>query len=195
MRADEVAYWDKVASTRDNVWKRRAIAHRMFEKEWIGKRVLEIGTGHGTVAAALHVIHLGNFKYVGTDVSPKYCQMNKENFDINVVNTDILDLPRVEGGFTRVIALDSLEHVSLEDREAGYKAIGDRLADEADMIINMPLSPTKHDLKFDHKFDFEDISNLCRLADMRLTKYEEYGVDVPSGRLHYGWVELKRGKF
>ncbi len=194
MRPEEVAYWDKVAEGRkDNVWKRRAIAERIFKHTWVQERVLEIGAGFATIAAAIKVVHVGNLKYIGTDVSSIFCKKTKEMLQLNMVQADVLSLPTVEGGFTRVLALDSLEHVRPDDREAGYKAIGERLADNALMLINMPLNPSLHDEQFDHPFDFSDITALCNLADLEMTKYEKYGVDVPMGRLYYGWVELRRG--
>ena len=195
MRPAECAYWDKESTNnRDNVWKRKVIAHKILEHEWVNHRVLEIGVGMATIAAALKVIHIGNMKYIGTDVSANYCKKAIESFALNVVQADVLSLPKVDGGFTRVIALDSLEHVRPEDREEGYKAIGERMSDDALMLINMPLNVSYHEPEFDHPFDFEDITALCNLADLEMTKYEKYGVDVPDGRLYYGWVELRRCK-
>lgn len=200
MNPAECDYWDKVAVYRkrkgyitDNVWKRGAIISRLFKLNWYKQRILEIGVGYGTAAAALKVIFLDTFKYVGTDVSKEYCEWGKKFFGLNMVNTDILDLPKIEGGFTRVIALDTLEHVKPEERDQGYKNIGEVMAENAQMVINMPMNPTLHIQKFDHPFGVQDIVRLCELAKMEMMSFETYRVNATAGPLFYGWAVLQRG--
>jgi SAM-dependent methyltransferase len=201
MRPEECHYWDGVYEARnflDNYRKRGAIAHRIFAIDWLSRRILEIGVGLGTIAAAIHTITLENVKYIGTEVSPVMAERCSKMMRLNVANTDILNLPSVEGGFDRVIALDSLEHIRPEDRKQGYKNIGSVMAENATMVINMPLSIGSHDQGFDHPFGLEDIDALCRLADLKLAKYERYSISYPKGDgevlLRYAWVVLKRGR-
>jgi SAM-dependent methyltransferase len=210
VREDEIQYWDYVANSRsennyisDNLWKRQAIIHRIFSMNWYKKRILEIGVGFGTIAHIINISCLGKLKYIGTDVSPVYCAKAKYIFNVDLINTDILNLPTIEGGFDRVIALDSLEHVRPEDREQGYKNIGDVMSENATMIINIPLNKSEHVDDFDFPFGIIDINILCSLTGMYLESYEDYGVTVPFKSkagvcgekvFRYGWTVLKRGK-
>jgi len=198
MRDSESAYWDseakiKLEKSRDNVWKRAAIASRIFSIPWHNARVLEIGAGQAAIAAALKFIYLNNLKYVGTDVSKMYCDYCKERLGMNMIHTDILALPKIDGGFTRVIALDSLEHIRPEDREQGYKNIGNVIAEDATMVINMPLNESYHDPQFDYMFGVNDVARLCELAKMEVVSWETYNINAPSGKAFYGWIVLQKG--
>lgn len=201
MRELESKYWDEKADKRvvrsisDNIWKRSAIAHRIYAHKWSDSRVLEIGVGFGSIVATMRIIFLDNFKYVGTDVSPIFCQKCKDYFSIDLINTDVLGVPEIEGGYTRIIALDTLEHVHPDDRDEGYRRIGHVAAPNVTMFINIPLEETRHDREFDHPFGLSDVNRLCELASMRLTNYEEYTITIPfNGSVRaYGWTILKRG--
>jgi SAM-dependent methyltransferase len=193
---DESEYWDKEAKEKgdkDNVWKRVAIIKRLFEIDWIDQRVLEIGVGAGMVAGVLKYVFLNNFKYRGTDVSPEYCERAKKFLMLDMYNTDILNLPKIEGGFTKVIALDSLEHIRPEERDQGYRNIGERLAPDSLMVINMPLNESYHDERYDHPFTQKDILRLAELAEMELKSFEIYTVYPFGAPAHYGWAVLQRG--
>jgi len=198
MRADESAYWDKeadnraVENIRDNVWKRQEIMARLYKENWTGERVLEIGVGTATAAAALQLTCLAVWDYVGTDVSKTFCEWAAKRFKLNVFHTDILELPPIEGGYTRVICLDSLEHVKPEDRGQGYANIGSLLAPHAKMLINMPLEETSHDLQYDFPFDLRDIQHICDETGLRLISYEEYEAVLPKMKRKYGWVVLEK---
>jgi len=56
MRTTEVDYWNKEAiqktgkNYRDNIFKRQAIARRIYDINWINQNVLEIGIGLGIIA-------------------------------------------------------------------------------------------------------------------------------------------------
>lgn len=201
MRQDESEYWDKMADMRiidgqirDNIWKRAAIVHRLFRLDWCRHRVLEIGVGFGVAAAAMKLVYLNSLEYTGTDVSEKFCDRAKKYFELNVVHTDILNLPEIEEGFTRIIALDSLEHVRPEDREFGYENIGKVSAANSIMVINMPLNESYHDEKYDHPFGIKDIERLCSISGFEMVSFEKYMVSPPSGPAFYGWAILKKGK-
>jgi SAM-dependent methyltransferase len=206
MRQELSDYWDKVANKRfegnymsDNIWKRAAIVSRIFSIDWDKKRVLEIGAGYGTIAYCLGVVYLRRLQYIGTEVSPVFCEKANELFNLNIVNTDIMDLPTIDNGFNRVIALDSLEHIRPEEREKGFSNIGRVMADDATMVINMPLNPSSHDKEFDFGFGLSDIDLLCRVAYLKLFTYEDYKVVIHNEKarrdvvLNYGWVVLRRG--
>ena len=205
MRDTEKAYWDEVADKRtgggrmkyisDNSFKRAAIVSRILRHEWYKRSILEIGVGFASVVGVLRIVYLDNFTYFGTDVSPIFCEKAKDFFDVDVLNTDILALPNIEGGFHRVIALDSLEHVRPEDRDEGYLGIKRALAPDATMFINMPFEETQHNLEFDHLFTTSDIDRICTLTGLRLVSFEEYQVKIETNRTvrRYGWAVLKRG--
>lgn len=200
MRQAESDYWDVQADKRlkyisDNVWKRAAILHRLFTVEWVDKRILEIGVGFASVAAVMRVVYLDNFKYIGTDVSPMFCKKAKDFFDVDVVNTDLINLPVTDGGFNRIIALDSLEHVKPEDRPEGYRRLGVVMAPDATLFINMPMEETQHDLEFDHPFGYNDLIQISDACKARITKYEEYTIHLTRNDTYrkYGWAVIQRG--
>jgi 2-polyprenyl-3-methyl-5-hydroxy-6-metoxy-1,4-benzoquinol methylase len=201
MRELESLYWDEQAEKRtvkaisDNIWKRAAIAHRLYAFDWFERRILEIGVGFGSIAATLRLIYLDHINYIGTDVSPIFCKKSREFFNLDVVNTDVTNLPETEGGFNRVIALDTLEHVHPDDRNAGYQCINKVMAEDATMFINMPFTETQHDLDFDHPLMLSDINRLCDLANLEMVTFERYTVYIPNRDEHrpYGWIVLKRG--
>ncbi len=197
MNQAECDYWDERANRDgdrmvDNLWKRERIVHRLLRDRWVSQRVLEIGVGYAQAAAALSVIVLGKWSYIGTDVSQVFCDSAKKHFNLNVVHTDILELPHTPEGYTRVIALDTLEHVHPNDRDAGYMEIGAALAEHARFYIHYSLGLSTHDKRFDHPFGFKDIQSIMALTGMRLVTCEEYGVNHPNGLIPYVWVVLQR---
>jgi SAM-dependent methyltransferase len=192
---EESAYWDAqaheraVLRQRDNIWKRERICERLFRESWIDERVLEIGTGLGTAAAAVQAAILGKWVYTGTDVSATFCQQAKKYFGFHVEHTDILALPRTEGGWTRVWAFDSLEHIRPEDRELGWDELAEVMAPECRITINMPLDDnSQHDKRFDHPFGLGDLERIMDHTGCDLRLYEPYSVRG----LHYAWVVLGR---
>ena len=178
MNERESAYWDVVAKQimeggllHDN-WKKREFLNGFLSQfSWRGQSVLEIGVGAGVSAAVLTLAAGGGLKYVGTEMSDKFVEVAKQHFRLNVVKGDILSLP--DGPFTRIIALDSLEHVRLEDRPEGFKAIVDRLDDGGLLLINTPCHRSSHKEEFDHGFDLRDLA-LFEDLGLRLKKYELY---------------------
>jgi SAM-dependent methyltransferase len=199
MRKGESEYWDGIAEItisrqRDNIWKRREIVKKLLDIDFINKRVLEIGVGLPFAASSLYFAHNGAFKYKATDVSPKFVEFaNSRGFD--TVCTDVTNLP--DGPFDIVFALDSLEHVNPEDRGKGYREIERVLAPHAKIILNIPVEETKHDLKYDHEFDINDVLSLALHTKTSLTKWELYRVTGkhPNGNeinIRYIWSELER---
>lgn len=200
-RPEESGYWDSEArqtfrggKLHDNTWKREKIVHRLLKDSWIDETVLEIGIGSGVAASVLSLLGLNPRRYIATDVSEVFVSHAKEVLELKAIQADLLHLPRCEGGFTRVIALDSLEHVRPEDRMTGFKDLGGILAPHARIYINMPLSETRHDLKFDHPFGLEDLALLEINAGVRLESYERYSVQVPKldKPIEYGFAVLDR---
>lgn len=180
MRRAEVDYWDKMAKERiftdggilDNPIKRVPMVRAMLAYPWAGTKVLEIGIGAGLTAGALKFLTAGTMKYLGTDLSPAFVA-NAPRFGLKAVQADVTKLPGENGEYDRVIALDSLEHVRPEDREAGYAEISRVMAPRGLLFINIPLSESHHVDEFDHGFGLDD---LVRIADagLSLEKYDTY---------------------
>lgn len=197
MRKEESEYWDsqaRISPIMDNIFKRPPIASRLLtDGDLIGKKVLEIGIGLGNTMASIQLLVLNNFSFTATDVSPKYVDFNKRHLATGkVYQTDILNLPSIEGGFERIICLDSLEHVRPEDREKGFKEMNRVMAEHCRILINLPTDVSRHDPEFDHGFTLRDLALLEELTNTNLIKFDRYRVDPPSGTVYYKWAVLER---
>lgn len=197
MREVECAYWDDIAvrikgrnrgEMNDNIWKRCEIVSRILAHRPIGLRILEIGAGQGLGAAVVNLCTLGHVKYIGTDVSRKFCEYVQARWKLLVEHRDILNLP--DGPFDMVWAFDTLEHVRPEDRDAGYKEIARVLAPHAMILLNIPLCESSHDLTFDFPYDGHDALRLAEATATRVNRWEAY--DIPEVQRSYLWVELVR---
>ena len=197
MREGEPEYWDSVSrqtslrngGLRDNWPKRRKLGEMLMRWDWVGANVLEIGVGCGVTAAMLSLACGRMWEYIGTDVSQEFISQ-AGHFGLDVVQADILSLP--EGRFNRVLALDSLEHVHPDDRDAGYKAIADRMETGALLFINMPYDESSHDMKFDHGIGLEDLV-LFEKKGLNLLKYEHYTLKYKTFIRQYAFVVMTKG--
>jgi SAM-dependent methyltransferase len=197
MRQTEIDYWDKVAKERclsdgainDNWLKRQAMMAFFAKYTWMHERVLEIGVGAGVSAAMLKIACGGMWSYIGTDLSPEFAKATWDQWRLKVVQADVLTLP--EGSFTRVLALDSLEHVRPEDRAQGYDNIVSRMADGAIMFINIPPHRSLHDEEFDHGFDLRDLHEL-EARGLSLQKYDTYSCHYKSYSRRYAMAILSK---
>lgn len=193
MRQTEVSYWDSVAHAvaknglTDNWLKRQLINQFLLKCNWVGERVLEIGVGCGVSAATLQLSCGGSWKYVGTELSPAFAEIAKEGFGLHVVQGDVLSLP--EGKFTRIIALDSLEHVRPEDRKEGYANIAKRLEASGLLFINMPCDRSLHEAEFDHGIDLTDLVELEN-AGLHLKKYDFYEIQYKAYKRQYAFAVM-----
>jgi glycosyltransferase involved in cell wall biosynthesis/phospholipid N-methyltransferase len=89
-------------------------------RPYCGSRVLEIGSGFGSITRRL----LPRQRYVASDVNPLHLhtlralRSDRPYLDAQFCDvTDLATFPRIAGGFDTVIALNVIEHV-LADREA-----------------------------------------------------------------------------
>ena len=194
MREREIEYWNKVASQvfdggkiRDNWVKRERINKFLSCVQWYQQTVLEIGVGAGISAMTLAVSCGRQWTYTGVEMSPAFIQHARNFCGLHVVQGDVLSLP--DGKFTRIIALDSLEHVRKEDRPEGFKAIVDRMAKDAYLLINMPCHRSSHDEEFDHGFDLRDLAMFEDLG-LHLVGYELYRYVLPTGPRLSAFVTL-----
>lgn len=199
MRAEESAYWDDVAvrikgatpgaaNFNDNIWKRGEQVRRILRHRPVDARVLEIGAGHALAAATINLLYLKHLQYMGTDVSPKFCEFVSETWGLPMTNTDILALP--DGPFDMVWMFDTLEHVRPEDRAAGYAEISRVLASRGFVLLNLPLDESSHKEDFDWGVHDTDVAELAKAIGGRVVKSEMYTLEE-IGR-SYTWVEIQR---
>ena len=196
MREGEQEYWDGVADQvvrpdggiYDNWLKRRFIGQFLLKCEWTGQKVLEIGVGCGASAALLSFSCGNQWSYIGTDVSLKFAKA-AGRFGLKVIQADVLSLP--EGEFTRIVALDSLEHVHPLDRDKGYEEIAKRLAKGGLLLINLPVDVSSHDEKFDHGIGLQDLLSLEEKG-LILQKYERYSIHYEKYLRNYAFAVMTR---
>lgn len=179
----------------DNTWKRHRLVGRLLSRfSWVKQRVLEIGIGSNITAIAMHVALLGEWYWTGTDMSPEFARQANERDGLRAVVADVTDLPGDDGEYSRVLALDSLEHVHPDDREQGYAEIARVTAQGGFLVINMPLQEdlfSQHVQEFDHRMDLNDLDRLEK-AGFFLQSYEVYTtLDCPEPR-PYAFVVMER---
>lgn len=194
----ETAYWDTVADQgvnlakrawSDNSWKRRHQVARLMEFNWLGEKILEIGSGNGFTGHILQMMCADAFHYTGTELSAKFREWSKKMYGMNLVEADLLELPG--SGYTRIIAFDSLEHVRPEHRERGYARIHEVAAPGAILLLHFSYGVSHHDKEFDHPFGVADLVALER-AGFTLVKYERYICTHPAGDIPYAFVVMKK---
>lgn len=197
MRPEESEYWDEVAlklkergigDISDNVRKRCEIVSRILSHRPFKVSILEIGVGQGLGAAAVNLVTLGHNRYIGTDVSERFCRFVSRRWKLNVMQTDVTKLP--DGPFDFIWAFDSLEHVRPEDRQSGYAEMGRVLADGGVILLNVPLNESGHDSNFDWGMEESEVFEIAKATRTAISKYEPY--DIPEIRRSYLWVELRR---
>jgi SAM-dependent methyltransferase len=197
--ARETDYWEAVASkcvdleksvVADNSWKRCHQISRLLKFDFIEHKVLEIGCGNAIVGATLKLVTGGHWQYVATELAPLFRKAAKR-FGLDAIEADVRELPSTEGGFTRIIAFDSLEHVRPEHREEGYKKMYEVAADGALLFLHFSYAVSYHDKEFDHPYGVEDLVNLEK-AGFTLQTYERYICDHPKEQIPYAFVVMKK---
>lgn len=195
--ASEIAYWEHVSKPliseagikADNLWKRRHQVERLLRHTWLEQKVLEIGVGNGIVAATLQMTLQANWDYIGTELSDNFRKSVASMFQLKTVEADVRELP--DGPFTRIIALDSLEHVRPEHREEGYARIAAVAAPGCLLFVHYSHSQSFHNKEFDHAFGLEDLMRLEGVG-FKLRNFERYVCAHPNGALDYVFAVLQR---
>lgn len=192
----EVDYWNVIAEKSinsagivDNSWKRPHQLRRLLDYAWMDQKVLEVGTGNGIVAGALRLAIGGHWSYLGTELGERFRESAKEVFFLDTVLADVREIPG--DGYTRIIALDSLEHVRPEHRGEGYARIYKAAADGGLLFIHYSYSQSHHDKEFDHPFGLTDIVAL-ESAGFKLVRYDRYDVQHRNGPLDYAFVVMRK---
>lgn len=188
----DAEYWDSVADEAfsrsiGNPWRSSEITRRVLAYDHIGKSVLEIGVGMGSVASGVRSATMGTTKIVCTDLSSKFCEfVSGQGFE--ACQTDIKNLP--EGPFDFVWAFDTLEHVRPEDRACGYQQINKVLGRRGTILLHLPLSESHHDEGHDFGIGIGDVSELANATGTSITKWDAYA--IPRIGRGYAFVALQK---
>lgn len=197
MLAREAEYWERVSNAvicpdgikADNLWKRRHQVSRLLRHTWLEEKVLEIGVGNGVVAGTINVTVQGMWSYLGTELAENFRKSVASIFQLPTVAADVREIPG--GGYTRIIALDSLEHVRPEHREEGYARIASVAAKDCLLFIHYSHSESHHDKEFDHAFGLEDLARL-EAHGFKLRSFERYVCAHPNGPLDYVFAVMQK---
>lgn len=193
----EIEYWEKIAKPitseqglkADNLWKRRHQMQRLLRHPWLQHKVLEIGVGNGVIGGSLNLVLQGNWDYLGTELSPHFRKCAASVFQLKTVGADVRELPGE--GYSRIIALDSLEHVRPDHREEGYAKIASVAAKDCLLFIHYSHSESHHNKEFDHPFGLEDLTRLEKVG-FSLRTFERYPCEHPNGTLDYVFAVMQK---
>jgi hypothetical protein len=108
---------------------------------------------------------------------------------LKIVEADVRELPG--SGYTRIIAMDSLEHVRPEHRKEGYARIFQVAAKGCLLFIHLSKEVSCHDNEFDHPFGVRDFV-MMEDAGFTLKIYESYKCEYPPGFLDYAFVVFEK---
>jgi len=150
--------------------------------------ILDAGCGRGLLLKKI-VNKYGNVNLFGLDISPKLCEISKENNPgADIVLGDIENLPFDDNKFDTVFMTEALEH--LLDYNKALKEVGRVLRSGGDFIVTVPNKDwlrydfyNKNRKQFqpvdDHYFTFLEITDLLRSNGFKITKY------IGSDNLYY----------
>lgn len=165
-------YWNTVGSTRqeagnvhkvilkDNWNKRGIIMSELCKHHWYGKSVVEIGSGHGILAASMRVLMGGNFKYTGTDISDSFLHSAKTYMRLYVMKAKSNKLPIRDSSQDAVWMFDVLEHIPTEERKGTYSEIYRVLKPNGLLIMNSPLMESAHKEQFEYGLNQNDTNDI-----------------------------------
>jgi 2-polyprenyl-3-methyl-5-hydroxy-6-metoxy-1,4-benzoquinol methylase len=121
--------------------RHRAIAAGLRRFGWRpGDRVLEIGSGVGTLTELLAEGQREGGKLVGVDLSPRSIEAARQRLsgpNIRLIAGDVLELELV-GPFDVIVLPDVLEHIPLEHHERLFDRVARWLAPEGFVFLNYP---------------------------------------------------------
>ncbi len=136
-------------------------------RPFVGARVLEIGSGTGTLTRQL----VPRSRYVATDPNPLYLRaleaMSGDRPYLTAEACDVSDastLPRIDGGFDTALALNVLEHV--EDDRAALENLRSVLAPDGRVVVLVPAGEWNYgalDRSLGHRRRYTE-SSLRRVA-------------------------------
>jgi trans-aconitate 2-methyltransferase len=143
--SDVSDYYDGYAERQIQVGinaRHRAIVATMAEAGWRpGQRVLEIGTGIGTLTELIAEGLGPQGSLVGVDLSPQSIEIAKHRLrrfaHVDVMAADALDVA-IEGSFDVIVLPDVIEHIPLELHERLFRRLAGWLCDDGIVVMNYP---------------------------------------------------------
>ena len=200
-------YWNSVAEKShggkqayliENVWKRQAQVSRLLQNDFFGKNVLEVGCGNALIAATINMLLMGNWNYIGTDISSKFCWFAKKNWGLTSLQLDFTELQhlhcKVETSFDYIWFFDVLEHICADEMNRGFEHINELLAPSGKIVINnpSPSNPNYHHRDFEFGFDEVDLEVLLDTVCGRVIHKEPYSIKCKDQNLSYEWIVVER---
>lgn len=106
-----------------------------------GDRVLEIGTGVGTLTGLIAAELDGDGSIVGVDLSPRSIGIARERLarfkGVQLLASDVLEA-EVSGTFNVVVLPDVIEHIPLESHRALFQKIAEWLDPTGFVLLHFP---------------------------------------------------------
>jgi ubiquinone/menaquinone biosynthesis C-methylase UbiE len=163
-------YWNVVAANLSNGkqiygnWdKYREMTKIMLDRfNFSGKKIVEIGCGAGSVANFVRCCYPSSVQYFGTDLSQNMLCLADHFFGHKVCQSESHQLPFGNETVDFVWALDVMEHVPPDKKIKTYCEMGRVLKPEGFIVINNPLSPSKHDESFEYGFTNHDLAEMLK---------------------------------
>jgi hypothetical protein len=126
------------------------------------RRCWRSGSATASSPDALQMILQGHWKYIGTELSENFRKSVGEH--VPVEHRRGRRPGTAGGGYTRIIALDSLEHVRPGSPRRGVREDRCVAAKDCKLFIHYSHSQSHHDKEFDHAFGLEDLTASRRSA-------------------------------
>jgi glycosyltransferase involved in cell wall biosynthesis len=149
-------------------------------RPYCGERVLEIGSGVGSLSRML----LPRLSYVASDINPFYLQalgnlqLNRPYLSATYCDVnDMTSFPTTSGGFDTVVCVNVLEHVD-NDRDA-LSNIKSVLSEEGRVLILVPYGPWNYGtldqiLGHQRRYTRESLACLASQSDFELNSILEF---------------------
>ena len=194
----EQEYWESVAAATivggrllDNYYKRQQLTRLVFGTEIIHKRILEIGAGMALTAAAVQSAIVGNWHYTALDVSRTYVEFIQDKLGLEARIGSITDLGEPSRSVDAIWLFDVLEHISPRRRTQAYCEMNRVLKNGGVIVVNTPLSESKHQEMYDFGFCEADLEFMNSQTGCFLKKNETYSCPE-IGRTYLFTISEKR---
>jgi SAM-dependent methyltransferase len=142
---------------------------------YLGKRVLEIGAGHGELTERLR----RNARVTATDLSERCIAELAQRFegcaDVEVVRADVAALDDEVGGFDSVVLINVLEHI--DDDERALADLAKRLRPGGRMCVFVPAFDSLYS-EFDRQIGHRRRYRRSQLV----TTFDRAGLDIVEAR-------------
>jgi 2-polyprenyl-3-methyl-5-hydroxy-6-metoxy-1,4-benzoquinol methylase len=174
--------------------RHRAIARGLRRFGWRpDDRVLEIGSGVGTLTALLAQGQGDRGELVGVDLSPKSIEAARQRLaahqHVRLIAGDILKI-ELGGPFDVIVLPDVIEHIPLEHHAGLFQRVAGWLAPTGFVLLNYPephylswCREHRPDLlqAIDQPIHADVLLSNCRPAELYLAHLETYSLWVEEG--------------